>query len=95
MQTRPQPGFELSISASADGAVQAVYIRLHSNKIARTREIVEDIVMADYDRRGQLVGIEILAPVRLQIISRLVDQPRRRPFRRFVKEQAPENLVLA
>lgn len=95
MQARPQPGFKLSISASADGALQAVYIRLCSNKIARTKEIVDDIVMADYDARGQLVGIEILAPVRLTIISRLVDQQRRRPFRRFVKEQAPDDLVLA
>lgn len=95
MQTRPQPGFKLSISASAEGALQAVYIRLRTNKIARTREIVEDIVMADYDGRGQLVGIEILAPVSLKVICRLVDQPRRRPFRRFVREQAPGDLVLA
>ena len=95
MQKQPQPGFKLSISASADGALQAVYIRLRTNKIARTKEIVDDIVMADYDGRGRLVGIEILAPVSLKIITKLVDQPRRRPFRRFVREQAPQDLVLA
>lgn len=85
----------MSISASADGTLQAVYIRLRTNKIARTKEIIDDVVMADYDGRGQLVGIEILAPVSLKIITKLVDQPRRRPFRRFVREQAPEGLVLA
>lgn len=95
MQPRIQPGFKLSISASADGTVQAVYIRLRTNKITRTKEIVEDIVMADYDGRGQLVGIEILAPVSLRIIVKLVDQPRRRPFSKFVKKRAPGDLVLA
>ncbi len=95
MQTHPQRGFELSISASADGALQAVYIRLRRNKVARTKEIVADVVMADYDGRGQLIGIEILAPVKLRIIRRLVDEPRRQPFSRFVKEQAPADLVLA
>lgn len=95
MQTRPPPGFKLSISADADGALQAAYIRLRGNKIARTKEIVEDVVMADYDGRGQLVGIEILAPVSLKIIARLVDESRRRSFRRFVREQAPNDLVLA
>ncbi len=86
---------QLSISASANGTLQAVYIRLRRSKIARTKEVVEDVVMADYDVRGQLVGIEILAPVKLRIIRRLVDEPRRRPFSRFVKEQAPADLVLA
>ena len=85
----------MSMSASADGTLQAVYIRLRTNKIVRTKEIVDDIVMADYDGRGQLVGIEILAPVSLRIISNLVDQPRRRPFRKFVRERAPDDLVLA
>lgn len=96
MQATPQhTGFKLSISASEDGAVQAIYISLRNTKVARTKEIEEDILLADYDSKGRLVGIEILAPVQLKIITRLVDEPRRKPFRRFVRDQAPDDLVLA
>ena len=96
MRSKPQKlGFELSISAGADGNVQAVYIRLLDNKIAKTVEIEEDVLMADYDSRGRLVGIEILAPVPLSNISKLVEPPRRKPFSRLVREQAPSKLVLA
>ncbi|MCH7592250.1 MAG: DUF2283 domain-containing protein [Planctomycetes bacterium] len=88
-------GFEMSISARNDGTVEAVYILVRGNKVARTKEIIEDILLADYDSRGQLVGIEILAPVRIQRITPLVEQPRRRPFSKFVRERAPADLVLA
>ena len=83
------------ISASQDGAIQAVYILVRDNKAARTEEIVEDRLLADYDSRGQLVGVEILGPVKIAKITRLVQEPRRRPLRRFIREQAPDGLVLA
>ena len=85
----------MSISARNDGTVEAVYILVRDNKAVRTKEIVEDVLLADYDSRGQLVGIEILGPVKLLEITPLVEEPRRRPFRRFVKERAPDELVLA
>lgn len=85
----------MSISARNDGTIEAVYILVRDNKAARTKEIVEDVLLADYNSRGQLVGIEILAPVKIAKITMLVDEPRRRPFRRFVRDRAPEELVLA
>ena len=85
----------MSISARDDGTIEAVYILVRDNKAVRTKEIVEDILLADYNSRGQLVGIEILAPVKINKIATLVEEPRRRPFRRFVKARAPEELVLA
>ena len=85
----------MSISARNDGTIEAVYILVRDNKAARTKEIVEDVLLADYNSRGQLVGIEILAPVKIAKIAMLVEEPRRRPFRRFVRDRAPEELVLA
>ena len=88
-------GFEISISARDDGTLEALYIRLSANKIARTKELPgPDEVLADYDSRGRLVGIEILSPVKLTKIARLVDQPKRETFRKLVSTSAPE-LVLA
>jgi hypothetical protein len=62
--------------------------------VAKTREIVEDILLADYDSRGRLLGVEILAPVKLSALLRLVEQPRRKPFRKFITRAAPEDFVL-
>lgn len=90
-----QVGFELSVSARADGTLEAVYITLLNDKVARTDEVMEDILLADYNQRGELVGIEILAPVKINKLAQLVDKDRRPDFRRFVKQQAPEELVLS
>ncbi len=85
----------MSISARNDGTIEALYILVRDDKATRTKEIVEDILLADYNSRGQLVGIEVLAPVKIARITPLVEPRRRRPFRRFIKEQAPDELVLA
>ncbi len=95
MRVKKPIGFELSISARDDGTLEALYIRLRVGKVAKTKEISEDVLLADYDSRTKLLGIEVLAPVKLSRITRLVDEDRRKPLRRFVKAQAPDDLVLA
>lgn len=95
MSKQREIGFEISISGHHDGTLEAVYITLRDGKAAKTKEIIEDILLADYDRRGRLIGIEVLAPVKISRLTRLVDQERRRPFRNFVKNQAPKDLVIA
>jgi uncharacterized protein YuzE len=86
-------GFELSVNARNDGTLEAAYIQVSRASVARTREIVEDVLLADYDSRGRLVGIEILAPVKLSYLTKLVDRSRRAPFRRFVATSAPRDLI--
>jgi len=94
MITSRTVGFEISISARDDGTLEALYIRVSRNKVATTREVDgKDEVLADYDSNGKLVGIEVLSPVKLKRIVRLIDEPRRRSFRRFVKTAAPDELV--
>lgn len=88
-------GFEISISGRNDGTVESLYITVGAGKITKTKTIVEDIVLADYDAHGRLIGIEILAPVKISQITPLVEEKRRKPFRSFVKAQAPEELVFA
>lgn len=88
-------GFELSVSARDDGTVEAVYIRLRDGKVAKTREIIEDVLLADYDLHRELLGVEILAPVKLSDLTRLVQNARRTSFRRFIKQTAPPRLIVA
>jgi uncharacterized protein YuzE len=88
METTPA-GFELSVTAREDGSVEAVYIRFDRGKVASTREVQSDVVFADYDEAGRLLGIELLGPTRVSVLARLVDQSRRESFRRFVRESLP------
>ena len=85
--------FELSTSARDDGTLEAVYIRFSNNPVCKTEEVKQDVLMVDYDRFGEIIGIEILAPVRLANLARLVDRDRRQPFRRFVEHSAPQEFV--
>lgn len=86
-------GFELSISGRNDGTVEAAYIHLADRKVDRTKEIIEDVLLADYSSNGTLVGIEILAPVKISQLTRLVDRPKRRSFKKFLEQSAPGELV--
>lgn len=95
MSKQRRLGFEISISGRDDGTLEAVYITLRDGKAHKTKEVVQDIVLADYDSRGRLIGIEILAPVKISKLTPLVEQKRRKPFRDFVTKQAPRDLVLA
>lgn len=86
-------GFELSISARDDGTLDAAYVRFRDGKVKRTKEIIEDVLLADYDARGQLLGLEILAPVDISDLVRLVDAPARKPFKRFMERSVPAELM--
>ena len=86
-------GFELSVSAGEDGTLETIYIRFRIGKVKRTWEVIEETVIADYDEHDNLVGIEILGPVKLSELAKLVEQPRRTSFRKFVKRSGPPCLV--
>ena len=88
------PGFEISISGRDDGTLEAVYIRCSEGKVHHTDEIKEDVVLADYDSQGNLLGIEILAPVKLRVLSKLIDEDHRRPFRKFIRKSAPQEFLV-
>jgi len=92
-ETRRPLGFELSVSARDDGTLEAAYIRFRTGKSKRTREIIEDTLIADYDEHDNLLGLEILAPVKLSDLAKLVEQPRRNSFRKFVKHSGPLHFV--
>jgi len=85
--------FELLVSARDDGTIEAAYFRFKRGKSARSDEIIEDTLIADYDQSGELLGIEVLAPVKVSQLAKLVEQSRRPSFRRFARESGPPSLV--
>jgi uncharacterized protein YuzE len=86
---RKAVGFELSVSGRADGTVEAVYIRFSQAPVAETRELKRNLLVADYDARGRLVGVELLGPVSVSFVVQLVDDEQRDSFRRFIQSNLP------
>jgi uncharacterized protein YuzE len=84
---------DLSVSARDDGTVEAAYFRFKRGKSARSVEVISDVLVADYDQNGELIGIEVLAPVKISDLSKLVEESRRPSFRRFAKQSGPPSLV--
>lgn len=88
-------GFELSISARDDATVEAAYVKFRDDEVAKTREVIEGTLLADYAASGELIGIEILGPVRFSDLEALVEQAQRANLRRFLEKTAPRELIAA
>jgi uncharacterized protein YuzE len=86
-------GFQLSVSGRDDGTLEALYIGLSEREVARTEEAETDVLLVDYDAQGNVVGIEILAPVGISRITRLVEPARRKPLHRFIEQSVPVRMV--
>jgi uncharacterized protein YuzE len=85
--------FQVSISGRGDGTIEAVYLAVSSRKVARTDEVIVDHLLVDYDRSGNVVGVEILAPVRLRDVAGLVKKSNRASLRRFLSRSVPQEFV--
>jgi uncharacterized protein YuzE len=83
-------GVEIQISTNADGRIEACYLLLSSNKVARTEEVLEDLLMVDYDRKGNLIGIEILGPVKLVAVTKHVDRAHKKAVRKALERITPD-----
>ena len=80
------------------GQVLAAYFRIRKGKVNKTVEFAKGNVFADYDRRGQLIGIELLGPCNVAIVDKLApDEPAeaRRCTKRFLREAGPAAMVAA
>lgn len=76
---------------SATGEIRAVYLQIRSGKSARVKEFQGGDVLADYDKDGNLLGIEVLAPCRISLLEKILgDEPQ---TKRFVKRSIPRKLV--
>ena len=73
------------------GELLAAYLKVRRGKVARTREVHAGAVFADYDAKGQLVGVEILAPCPIEVFERIApDEP---SAQEFIKRSVPHDMV--
>ena len=76
------------------GELIAAYLQIRRGKSAEVREFENGNVFADYDHAGHLLGIEILGPCRVAVLTRLArDEPQ--PVRKFLRASVPVSMVAA
>jgi hypothetical protein len=86
--------FNVSVEVDNEtGEVLAVYFKLRNGKSANIQEFGDGAAIADYDRHGRLIGIELLAPCSLRVINQIT--AKEPESRRFVKGVAPRKMVVA
>jgi hypothetical protein len=87
--------YEVIIETETEtGEMQAVYFRVRQGKVDETKELMEGTAYAAYDRRGSLLGIELLGPCRVTALDRVIkSEPT--AIRQFVKRSMPRKMAIA
>ncbi len=85
--------FRISIETENDtGQVLAVYLQIREGKSAAVKEYADGKVFADYDRHGMLLGIEILAPCKANVLDKIATHSQ---VKKFVRNAVPKSMLVA
>ena len=93
--------FTFNVEVEVDklnGQVIAVYLSIRAGKVANTQEFAEGSAFANYNRKGELLGIELLGPCKIQVfdkIAKTVPVAVRQQVRNFFKGSTPREMILA
>ena len=91
MKTR----FDVRISVDErTGDVVSVYLEIRKGRSAQTKEYCDGSALADYDKSGELLGIELLAPCKLSVLNK-IEGAEPVLIRKFVKTATPRAMVIA
>jgi uncharacterized protein YuzE len=80
--------------AESTGEVVAVYFYIRAGNSVETIEFAAGQALADYDRNGNLLGIELLGPCKVTILDKISRQEPG-PIRRFLRNSIPNAFALA
>ena len=88
-------GFDFQLSVETNdqtGDVVAVYFQIRKGQSAKVKEYAGGAAFADYDRKGRLLGIELLEPCKASVLSSIAEQP---SAKNFVRNAVPRGMLLA
>ena len=86
-----QPEYSVSLSIDkATGRLLSVYFGIRLGKSFKTAELADGKVLADYDRKGRLLGVEMIAPCTAKVLNQIdVEEP----VKAFVKNMIPREFI--
>jgi uncharacterized protein YuzE len=86
--------FGIGIEVQNDsGELLAVYFQVRKGKVSETREFEDGNVFADYNARGELLGIEVLGPAKLSTLDEIIGEDAL--MQQFVRRSVPREMALA
>jgi uncharacterized protein YuzE len=86
--------FSFSLRVENDdqtGEILAVYLQIRKGKSQRVKEYANGTAFADYSRNGDLLGIELLAPCEVKVLTRIATDE---PAKRFIKNSTPRGMLV-
>lgn len=88
-----QQTFSFSVDTTVDpqsGQVMAVYFQLRCGKSAKTKVLCDGLMLADYDSKGTLLGVEMLGPCSGEVLDQITLD---KPAKEFVRRVAPSEFL--
>jgi uncharacterized protein YuzE len=76
------------------GKIVAVYFYIRPGTAAETREYAEGRALADYDRKGKLLGVELLGPCKVAVLDK-ISRNEPAPIKNFLRGSIPRQMALA
>jgi uncharacterized protein YuzE len=84
--------FDFSMAVDSEtGSIEAVYFLFRKGRAAKTREFAEGAALADYDKDGKLLGVELLAPCQVNVLRQIGGEEK--DVARFMEDAVPRSLV--
>ena len=91
----PPAKFRLEVSYNeTTGDPVAAYVRVRDGKVAHTKELSAGAAFADYSADGSLLGIELLAPIPIEILDRASEQEPE-AVRQFLRRGVRKEMICA
>lgn len=92
---------ELKLHVETDnrtGEILAVYFQIRRGKAATVNELQDGVAYANYDRKGRLLGIELLEPCEVQCLTRIAEKEPAKfqnRVKNFFKSSIPRKMMLS
>lgn len=87
-----KPSFAISVCTNEKtGDIMAVYFQVREGKATEVREHCEGAAFANYNRKGELIGVELLAPCKMSVLTRISKDAN---VKRFIREGIPRKMEL-
>jgi len=93
----PKRQFRVSVSTEdATGQVLAAYFQVRKGRYDHVKEFSDGAAIADYDKHGYLLGIELLAPCKVKLVDEVASEEpmvMRSQVKHFMRQSGPRELV--
>ena len=88
-----KPSFAISVCTNnKTGEIMAVYFQISEGKATSVKEHCQGAAFANYNRNGKLLGIELLAPCKTSVLTRISPDVN---VKRFIRGGIPRQMELA